>query len=114
MKNSEFKELESQQNQIYNLKWQKFNKKEVNNNEEKAIIINNQSDILEIKDSNLDIELEDKKDGLFNYMDNQANLTLDIESEQDNENDEIELVLKIMKKKKTIYLMKKILISKIK
>ena len=80
MKNSEFKKLESQQNQIYNLKGQKFNKKEVNNNEEKAIIINNQSNILEIKDSTLDIELEDKKADLFNYMNNQANLTLDIES----------------------------------
>ena len=90
MKNSEFKKLESQQNQIYNLKGQKFNKKEVNNNEEKAIIINNQSNILEIKDSTLDIELEDKKADLFNYMNNQANLTLDIESEKDNENDEID------------------------
>ena len=100
MKNSEFEILESQQNQIYNLKGQKFNKKEVNNNEEKAIIINNQSNILEIKDSTLDIELEDKKDDLFNYMNNQANLTLDIESEKDNENDEIDLVAKDNEEKK--------------
>ena len=100
MKNSEFEILESQQNQIYNLKRQKFNKKEVNNNEEKVIIINNQSNILEIKDSTLDIELEDKKDDLFNYMNNQANLTLDIESEKDNENDEIDLVAKDNEEKK--------------
>ena len=104
MKNSEFKKLESQQNHIYNLKGQKFNKEEVNNNKEKAIIINNESNILEIKDSTLDIELEDKKDDLFNYMNNQANLTLDTESDKGNVKDEIHLVEKDNEEKKRLYI----------